>query len=215
MAPSGDASARPPAKGAARFAVWQALQSAASAMYRPRSTKPGSAGVRTAISRVRVGQCANNTTAVTSTTTHSVQVSREPARAALMECHLRLNQRTRILEIPLADGPGRPIGQCADEACRVVPVVLRKCVGTGREYVGNIPRLQIAVERGGARIVAHDCTAAGVCALVLRNVVVRAGFFGIAGHGFGLQSPAHVERLAHQILRSPDLVVVPVECCLL
>src|SRR5580658_779269 len=110
MAPSGDASARPPAKSALRFAVWQALQSAASARYRPRSTKPGSGGVRAEISRVRVGQCANNT-AVTSNTTDNVQVSTEPGRAALMECHLRLNQRARILEIPLADGPGRPIGQ--------------------------------------------------------------------------------------------------------
>src|ERR1700730_8284541 len=143
MAPSGDASARPPANGAPRFAVWQGLHAAGRARYRPRSTKRGSGCVRAAISRVRVGQRANNTTAVTSKTIHSDQVSRELRRAALIECHLRLNQGARILEIPLADGPGRPIRQCADEACRVVPVVLRKCVGTGREYVGYIPRLQI------------------------------------------------------------------------
>ena len=48
-------------------------------------------------------------------------------------------------------------------------------------------------------------------ALITRDVVVLAGFLGIAGQRFGIQGLAHLQRFVHQKLRGSNLVVIPIE----
>src|SRR5215469_1678910 len=161
-APKGVSSAAPPANGLPSGAVWQETQSPTTARYRPRSifsndwlSSPATAAI------VSVAQ---------STSTRIVRLRilmPIPHRCGLSGLH----ERAGTLQVPVYDRVRRPIGERAYRVGRIIPGVLWEGGGTHDEQVGYVPTLQIAVQRAGLGIGAHDRTTAGVRRLVHRNVI--------------------------------------------
>src|ERR1700689_4780376 len=59
----------------------------------------------------------------------------------------RMDKRSRVLEVLGPDRLGRPVGERRDRVGRIVAGVLRKGARAHDEKVGNVPTLQIAVDR--------------------------------------------------------------------
>src|SRR5262249_23755675 len=134
--PNGVSSAAPPANGLPPGAVWQPMQSPATARYRPRSILSNaclSSADRAVIAPVI--QAA------------SARVNRQrtlipiPRRSRLSDLH----ERTRTIQVLVYDRVSGPIGERAYSIRGIVTGVLWEGRGTHDEQVGYVPALQIAV----------------------------------------------------------------------
>src|SRR5271155_1836825 len=79
----------------------------------------------------------------------------------------RMNESSRALEVLRPDRRRRPIGEGRNGASWIVAGVLRKGARAHDEEIGNVPALQIAVERAGRGVDPHDRAATQVRSLVL------------------------------------------------
>src|SRR5882757_8181842 len=102
---------------------------------------------------------------------------REGPRAVRMIAS-RPHQRAWALEIVLHDCACAPIGKRPDSAGRVVAAVVREDRGAHDEQIVGVPGLQIAVDRAGLGVGAHDGAAGVVHGLRSAAVEVAAARVG-------------------------------------
>src|SRR3954447_4433260 len=69
--------------------------------------------------------------------------------AIAMAARLGIDQRSRFLQILIADRRRGPEGERRDRAGRIVARVLRKCACTEHDEVGHVPALQKPIEGTG------------------------------------------------------------------
>src|ERR1700736_257692 len=164
-APNGVSSAVPPANGLPAGAVWQPTQSPSTARYRPRSIFSNAWLSSAARAAARpIAQAA------------SARVIRLRILMPIPRgCWLsNLHERAGTLQVVVYDRVCRPIGERAHSIRGIIPGVLREGRGTHDEQIGHVPALQIAIERAGPGLDAHNGTAAGVRCLVHGDVVMTA-----------------------------------------
>src|ERR1700733_14218155 len=99
---------------------------------------PGSGWTVAVMTRVRVGASASHAAASAAITNADKAPSRTRRTPGLIRAPSGLHECARSLEILLADGLRRPIGQRADHTRRVVAIVLWERVGAGGEDIGHV-----------------------------------------------------------------------------
>src|SRR5580658_9179356 len=81
------------------------------------------------------------------------------------------NQAAGVLQVLVLERVDRPISQRAQRAGRVPRGILRIGGCADDEHIRYVPRLQVAVDDAGFRIVAHHRSARVVCRLILSDGV--------------------------------------------
>src|SRR5271170_6061903 len=95
-----------------------------------------------------------------------MSISRRSSRGAALSCGY---QATGIFQVFVLDGVDGPVRESPQRVGWIPRCVLRVHRGADDEYIGNVPRLQVAIDHAGTRIAAHHRTARVVSCLILRG----------------------------------------------